>query len=434
MAVYTILPKTNVTMDDVKDTLNANKGNVTNVLGTFFSEQARINRWALYKPVKGGADFFDTTDEYKTWLKTVYCGLTPQRNTLLEEACVNYSGTKVAHDYDEVLKVNKEWTYTPPNARPYRLGDFRGYRADAIPPDGGYTDYTFVKKDLTKLQNTTVNATTGGYDWYIGEGNTFARLSGLSIKTGEQSWQGVNQSQLQDIPISYIQGDIRFENWRFGIAVYIDTLVTNAKWQLIVSDMTFAKIDTDPTLNAFALPDLMTNQQAIGQMLQSTSDTFRYLPCLIKNAVLGRDSSTNTYIAVTPDTQIFSVPSGASGFSLNLVTKIEDSPHDNGRWHVQAKFTGRYTQFGDATYNRVAINSLNVYCDEVLTVDTLAWVQIVFSYVTGVSADGTLVTATNSVIFQNTFSAGTKPDAIIMTQPGLIVNKNETIWYSPKET
>lgn len=239
---------------------------------------------------------------------------------------------------------------------------------------------------------------------------------------------------MQDIPISYIQGDIRFENWRFGIAVYIDTLVTDAKWQLIVSDMTFAKIDTDPTLNAYALPDLLTNQQAIGQMLQSTNDTFRYLPCLVKNAALGRDGSTNTYIAVTPDTQIYSVPSGASGFSLNLVTKIEDNPHDNGRWHVVTKFTGRYAQFGDATYNRVAINSLNVYCDEVLTVNTLARVQIVFSYVTGVSADGTLVTETNSVIFQNTFSAGTKPYAIIMTRPGLVVNKNETIWYSPKET
>ena len=47
MPVYTILPKANVTMDDVKDTLNANGGKVTNVLGTFFSEQARINRWAV---------------------------------------------------------------------------------------------------------------------------------------------------------------------------------------------------------------------------------------------------------------------------------------------------------------------------------------------------------------------------------------------------
>lgn len=50
MAVHEIIPSTNVKMEDIRDTLNANEGNVTNVLGTFFTDSAKINIFAARKP------------------------------------------------------------------------------------------------------------------------------------------------------------------------------------------------------------------------------------------------------------------------------------------------------------------------------------------------------------------------------------------------
>lgn len=51
MAVYEILPATNLKWDDIRDTLNANGGNVNNMAITAFQSGANIQRWAKYKPV-----------------------------------------------------------------------------------------------------------------------------------------------------------------------------------------------------------------------------------------------------------------------------------------------------------------------------------------------------------------------------------------------
>ena len=57
MAVHNIIPSTNVSMADIRDTLNANEGNVNNTLGSFFKDAAKINKWAKYKPVSYKGDF-----------------------------------------------------------------------------------------------------------------------------------------------------------------------------------------------------------------------------------------------------------------------------------------------------------------------------------------------------------------------------------------
>ena len=55
MAVYDILPTQNLKWDDVRDTLNANNGSVTNVAETAFKATANINMFAKYKPSDIGA-------------------------------------------------------------------------------------------------------------------------------------------------------------------------------------------------------------------------------------------------------------------------------------------------------------------------------------------------------------------------------------------
>ena len=71
MAVLTVIPTTDVKLNDVRDTLNVNGGSVNNDLSTFFTDgtqprqkysgnppvlvtyypNAKINRWAKSKPI-----------------------------------------------------------------------------------------------------------------------------------------------------------------------------------------------------------------------------------------------------------------------------------------------------------------------------------------------------------------------------------------------
>ena len=50
MAVYDILPSQSLKWDDVRDTLNASGGMVSNVAETAFKAGANINMFAKYKP------------------------------------------------------------------------------------------------------------------------------------------------------------------------------------------------------------------------------------------------------------------------------------------------------------------------------------------------------------------------------------------------
>lgn len=112
-----IIPTQNVTWDDIRDTLNAGGGSVTNVVSTAFSKSAKINKWSKYKPVRLNQDFPD----YATYWKAQdgYCGLVP---------------AKCGADY--ITDSQKEWVYNLPrggSSEPYRLGDFRGYNPNALP-------------------------------------------------------------------------------------------------------------------------------------------------------------------------------------------------------------------------------------------------------------------------------------------------------------
>lgn len=118
MAVYNILPTTNLKWDDIRDTLNAGGGTVTNVVSTAFSVSAKINRWSKYKPVAYPQNF---TDNYPDWYKGGKgdCGL-----NLITSGNIRDS-------------INAGcWEYVLPKggaSEPYRIGDFRGYNTKAVP-------------------------------------------------------------------------------------------------------------------------------------------------------------------------------------------------------------------------------------------------------------------------------------------------------------
>lgn len=112
MAVYDVLPTTNLKVDDVVDTLRANggvigvDGNGMIRLSDLFTEGANINQWSLRKPFVAAVDFTDT------WKSGFSLG------------------------YESVEQQNV-FVYTRPTGgkdSPYRLGDFRGYNSKATPP------------------------------------------------------------------------------------------------------------------------------------------------------------------------------------------------------------------------------------------------------------------------------------------------------------
>lgn len=109
MAVYDVLPTTNLKVDDVADTLRANGGvigvdeNGMIKLSDLFSEGANINHWSARKPFASAEDFTET------WK----CGFT----------------------FDNTF-TPKRMVYERPtggSGSPYRLGDFRGYDAKVKP-------------------------------------------------------------------------------------------------------------------------------------------------------------------------------------------------------------------------------------------------------------------------------------------------------------
>lgn len=124
MAVYDILPSTNLRAVDIRDTLLANGANWStspiknaNYLPNYFRKEANINMWSRYKPVVYNS-VDDITDED---LESVNWGIDipiyENRDYL----------------YRDVVDGTLYMSYNNPSYN-LRLGDFRGYNAKAKPP------------------------------------------------------------------------------------------------------------------------------------------------------------------------------------------------------------------------------------------------------------------------------------------------------------
>lgn len=140
MAVYDILPSTNLKAEDIRDTINANGGSVSNDLTTFFSEAANLNKWARYKPESYKKNFDLTEDERKA---NRYGLALSSAGSLFGSGVKPTSGNiDISEDYNGFLyKLCKgtlgQFEYIRPSggaSSPYRLGDFRGYSAKAVNP------------------------------------------------------------------------------------------------------------------------------------------------------------------------------------------------------------------------------------------------------------------------------------------------------------
>lgn len=150
MAVQTILPNQNLTWDDIRDTLNANGGSVTNDVSTAFKSTANIDIWSKNKPVILNSLEPDRNSE---WWKSTNgnCGIVPYRIT-------SYYNLPDLYDNWTNDKLNG-WRYELPTGganEPFRIGDFAGYYADALPPFIRFTMPATVAINQSKFQSSAM--------------------------------------------------------------------------------------------------------------------------------------------------------------------------------------------------------------------------------------------------------------------------------------
>lgn len=108
MAVKAVLPSSNLTWDDIRDTLNSNGGAVTNDIKTAFLDTAKINMWSFYKPHHATINFPSSVPN-----------------------AVDAKGSLYLDNVNGEIKWNKP---TGGQDSPYRLSDFCGYEKDAKGP------------------------------------------------------------------------------------------------------------------------------------------------------------------------------------------------------------------------------------------------------------------------------------------------------------
>lgn len=148
MAAYLKLATTNLSYDDIRDTLNANGGSVTNNFETAFAEDAAINVWSKYKPFNNSRAYIGTMNEQLELLKAekiVQLPINEDRNTMIYYYYA-VGILQVQSEYRpnllyELVKAHggKGYLYDRPTggaSSPYRIGDFRRYYTPATNPVG----------------------------------------------------------------------------------------------------------------------------------------------------------------------------------------------------------------------------------------------------------------------------------------------------------
>lgn len=416
------IPSTGVNLaTHVRDVLNAAGGSVSNDIASFFKEAAGINQWALYKPIVVANTVTRLT---LAQIKAAKCGMTPQQNTAIQKACVNYQGTQVASDVAAAVAGQKMWTYALPTggaAAPMRLSDFTnpaggsaaGYNTAAISPDKNWGGMPFLKTTMQGWVNTNIKITGNAtnYDWYTDVECGY--WTNLEMKIGEESWAGIGSTGGIEIPITYITGDglISGESWRLGIAIYIPNLSGTGKWQLIVSRYPLKSNSTNPAV-AKMLPAFATNTLAVRQMVESGSTSFTCIPVLVKNAKIGLSAYSsavnNSYVILGTDSVVYSVPSGQGALTLTLtaesvpsvdgLTTIAYSP--NKKWILARR---QLSTAGSGSTSK-PVYGIALVCTSAITAATYVSVTFKYNYLTSVTATGA-TTATKTV--SETIAAGT---------------------------
>lgn len=156
---------------DIRDTLSNYGGKVDNKTSSYFTKDANINRWSKHKPIPNSKLFLPFDDE--AWNKqTGTIPMVSMHSNLQYEPALIEVWNGCSED---------EWfEYAPPTggtSQPLRMGDFRGYRADATSPFKSFSCDSTEIEPVNGTANFTLNMR-----YYLNDENAQADGGMLSLE------------------------------------------------------------------------------------------------------------------------------------------------------------------------------------------------------------------------------------------------------------
>ena len=215
---------------DIRDTLNEYNGKVSNKTTSFFKPEANINRWSKHKPIVNGKLFLPFDDE--AWSKQT--GTIP---TVSMQSNLQHQGALA-----EVWAGCSEdawFEYAPPTggtSQPLRMGDFRGYRADATSP------FKSFSSNSTEIEPTNGTATFYlNMRYYLND--ELAQADGGMLSLGDIALQNNDYDYYmllvaRFIPKNAIGGNTRFIAWKSN------ETIKEANWGELVSSINIGMINS----------------------------------------------------------------------------------------------------------------------------------------------------------------------------------------------
>lgn len=215
---------------DIRDTLNHYGGKVTNDTTSYFTTDANINRWSKHKPIINKDPFLPFKSD--AWNKqTGTIPMVSMHSNLQYEPALIEVWNGCSED---------EWfQYALPSggtSEPLRLGDFRGYRADATSP------FKSFSSDSTEIE--PVNGTATFYlnmRYYLNDES--AQADGGMLSLGDIAFQNNDYDYYMLLvakftPKNAIGGNTRYIAWKSN------ETIKEANWGELVSSIDIGMINT----------------------------------------------------------------------------------------------------------------------------------------------------------------------------------------------
>lgn len=276
--VYDLIPETNVKAEDIRDTLNANGGSVSNDLLTFFSISAKVNKWARFKPESYKKNFDLTDDERFTnhygLSMTGYASLFGNSQKVsVTDGKIDISEDTTGFLYKLCKGTLGQFDYILPKGgenSPYRLGDFRGYNPTAVNPLPQVTSgtYKYSSNGLIDVQMAIATPSINGLTMELLAYNANTPLEGMyygmiiytdgltdvifGTQTAEQKSKGRNVLTLTDSQYASItskRGEYKAKAFLSNIPIGLNDY-TAIPSILLADDDTYASVVLVPNYEA----------------------------------------------------------------------------------------------------------------------------------------------------------------------------------------
>lgn len=426
---------------------------------------SNINKWAKYKPVVVANNVGRLT---YTELSNANFGLSYTQNTLLASRSDRSQDSSTVSDIDELEEIfvaNTQWNYTQPSggiSSPFRLTDFYaaqqdsedawGYYKDTPGPIDNVSNMTIKLSDLRTCMNNGDITSSGSAGAWILEDDAPILYTNLKFRYGSETGYNMNGADVRSIILTDLMGMTSSDNYRLAVAVQVPSGSSLSYMRFFASKRTFAQFRSLSTKTpAEIMPCLGSNQflcylinnymsylyysatgDKLGNHKLNSTDPTATLPaclCVVKDIKMGREQGTYTHCQLDSTSYVYPAPAVITKFSISIVDDVNFSS-GGGAYdivNIGTRMTGKYTQFGEATYTRAYIYEIILEQKESVSTSVMFKYTINYTYVTGYGSSG-FITATGTISDSIELNSSELKKITLYAAPGLsITSKKQEI-------